>query len=118
MKIAIIYWHTLAAFRGSFTPELLQEYQADMDVGHHTAYKKAVSVFAGECEWSQVSATNRALDDAVLFYGLSVYLEKLGETAEVEHYIDETLKQEAVWPCISYLAAWNDRNIRKQKIPG
>lgn len=26
---------------------------------------------------------------------------------------DETLKQEAVWPCISYLAAWNDRNIRK-----
>ena len=113
MKIAIIYWHTLAAYRGGLEPELLKEYQADMDVGHHIAYKKAVSVFAGECEWSQVSASHHALDDAVLFYGLSVYLEKLGEIAKVEQYIDETLKQEAVWPCISYLAAWNDRNIRK-----
>ena len=113
MKIAIIYWHTLAAFRGSFTPELLQEYQADMDVGHHIAYKTAVSVFAGERDWNQVSATNHALDDAVLFYGLSVYSEKLGKNAEAEHDIDKVLEQESVWPCISYLAAWNDRNIRK-----
>lgn len=65
----------------------------------------------------EVPATNHALDDAVLFYGLSVYLEKLGENAEVEHDIDKVLEQESVWPCISYLAAWNDRNIKQKKFP-
>ena len=89
----------------------MKEYKADMDVGHHIAYKTAVSAFAGERDWNQVSVSKHALDDAVLFYGLSVYLEKLGKNAEAD--IEKVLEQESVWPCISYLAAWNDRNTRK-----
>lgn len=82
-----------------------------MAVGHHLAYKSAVSVFAGETSWETVQAGENALDNAVLFYGLSVYLSHSGKIDKAKQYAAETLKQTSVWPCISYLAAWNDTKI-------
>lgn len=110
MKIAAIYWHTLAAFRGNLFPELLEDYQSGMDVGHHIAYQMAVSVFIGECEWNQITSFQNELDKAIYFYGLSVYLEHLEKREKANEYKDEVLKNSSVWPCVSYLAAWNDSN--------
>lgn len=110
MKIAVIYWHTLSSFRGGFSPVLLEEYHSDMDVGHHTAYRAAVSVFCGEREWDSTDTMDNELDSAVVQYGINIYLKHIGKQEEAERYAEKTLENDTVWPCIPYLAAWNDRN--------
>ena len=50
MAIAVIYWHTLSCYRCARSPIMLRGYRADMEVGHHTAYQLAVSVFCGELD--------------------------------------------------------------------
>lgn len=108
MEIAVIYWHTLASYRAGVYPELLKKYHSGMDVGHHVAYKTAVSVFSGECEWNEAHAGDNDLDAAIVLYGLSAYLDHIGQADEAKKYLEKTLQHDSVWPCISYLAAWND----------
>lgn len=47
MGIAVIYWHTLSACRAGVAPGLLRLYNTGMNVGHHTAYEKAMRVWSG-----------------------------------------------------------------------
>lgn len=112
MKIAVLYWHTLACYRAGEKPELLGGYHADMQVGHHTAYRLAVAVFCGEISWEKALAeTKRApnsLNDAIALYGLCGFLTFCGERAQSKQCRERLLANEEVWPCISYLAAWND----------
>ncbi len=51
MLISVIYWHTVASFRNGSNPSFLNKYSENMEVGHHTAYKAAVSLFADEIEY-------------------------------------------------------------------
>ena len=112
MAIAVIYWHTLSAFRAGQEPELLSDYHEGMKVGHHTAYMSAVRVFCGEISRDEgISQTEREKDDlnyVIAVYGICGYLEHIGEKAERAKYMEEVLKRGSIWPCISYLAAWND----------
>ena len=113
MGIAVIYWHTLCAYRLGVEPALLRSYRTGMDVGHHTAYEKAVQVFAGEMAAEKLLAQcDREPEDmeaVIAMYGAYRYLG--GRDASLCRRI---LKRDGFWPCFSYLAAWNDSaNLKK-----
>lgn len=114
MLISVLYWHTLACYRSGTEPTLLGAFHADMKVGHHTAYQLAVSVFKGETTWeqavSQLENEKSELNYVIALYGICGYLETIGKKDESRRYISLLSKKESVWPCISYLAAWNDWN--------
>ena len=48
MGIAVMYWHTMSAYRCKREACLLHHYHKNMAVGHHTAYEKAISVCSGQ----------------------------------------------------------------------
>lgn len=110
--IAVIYWHTLSCYRAGLVPVLLKNYRQDMKVGHHTAYQLAVSVFCNELPWEQAlrqaEQDENALNAVVALYGLCGYLSSLGKKEESTGCLKQLLTRDSVWPCISYLAAWND----------
>lgn len=112
MAIAIIYWHTLSCYRCNRTPTLLNSYHADMKVGHHTAYQLAVSVFCGESDLElALTQLENEIDDlnyVIALYGLCGYLDSIGKKNESLMYLDQLLKRDKFWPCVSYLVAWND----------
>ena len=110
MKIAAIYWHTLASYKGDFTPALLSDYSEDMEVGHHTAYKQAVSVFVGSTDINSVAPTKGDLNNSILKYGLSVYADHIGNILMSKQLLNETLSCKSMWPNVSYLAAYHDYN--------
>ena len=112
----MIYWHTLCCYRTGRELALLSMYHRDMDVGHHTAYRLAVSVFIGETTWEE--AAERAEKDAsdlnavIALYGLSGYLKHIAQTQQSAILQKKQLKPQSCRPSISYLAAWNDENTR------
>ncbi|MCQ2534146.1 MAG: hypothetical protein MJ172_06230 [Clostridia bacterium] len=114
LKIAVIYWHTLSSYRLNEAPTLLEDYDTNMDVGHHGAYKLAVELFTGNLKvdevLSQIDNKKESLDYVIALYGVAVYLESQGEMDLSRKYKEELLKAQTFWPCISYLAAWGDIN--------
>jgi len=110
--IAVIYWHTLSCYRCGRSPILLNAYHANMDVGHHTAYRLAVAVFCGELDLEvalkQVENEADELNYVIALYGLCGQLELDGNKNQRIVYLDHLLKRDKFWPCVSYLAAWND----------
>ncbi len=112
LGIAVLYWHALSCMRGDLPDNLLPTYRAEMQVGHHTAYRSAVEVFLGrktaESAYLAARQDENDLDAVVALYGVAVYLEQRGEAEQAREARRALLRREAVWPCISYLAAWND----------
>jgi tetratricopeptide (TPR) repeat protein len=110
--IAVIYWHTLSCYRCRQNPALLKEYHTAMQVGHHTAYRLAVSVFCGETAWeragSQVDSERDELHTVIALYGICGFLDLIGKKEESGKYLDMLLKHDSFWPCVAYLAAWSD----------
>lgn len=117
MTIAVIYWHTLCCARIGKEAELLTMIRDDMKVGHHTAYLTAMRVFDKtvdpETAITALEDEKSDLNFVVTAYGLCVYFEKTGDHARVELIRTRLLEKEGVWPCISYLAAWNDAVTRR-----
>lgn len=116
MGIAAIYWHTLSAARGGLPQMLLPFYRSDMNVGHHTAYEKAVSVWAGARSLQEVlnelTSEPDDLEYVISAYGLAVYLETHGDHEEHLKLTDSILKRDTYWSALSYLAAYNDDKKR------
>ena len=107
MLITVIYWHTIAAFRAGTEPLFLEKYQENIDTGHHGAYKTAVSVFCGHIAYHSIDIPKSSLDSAIILYGIGEYLKYKNEYDEAHLYFEQVLKHTDVWPCISYLAAYN-----------
>lgn len=112
MKIAILYWNALCCMRGELPDKLLTTYHDDTKVGHHTAYQSAVEVFLGKIPAEEVlrqaEQDKNELNSVVAMYGIAGYLEHCGSRTEAKAVMKSLLRRESVWPCISYLAAWND----------
>lgn len=112
MGIAVIYWHTLCSYRVELPSELLKIYRADMAVGHHTAYEKAVSVFAGArsfdvvCEESLSESDD--LESVITLYGLRGYALFCKRDHCAAQIMAQILPRDGFWPSYAYLAAWND----------
>lgn len=114
MAIAVIYWHCLCRLREQRDLDMLSELRQDMKVGHHTAYRDAVSLFAGEIAAdTMMRELTREQDDlnyVIAAYGVSRYLLTCGDRARGTELLKKICSREKVWACISYLAAWNDLN--------
>ncbi len=119
MLIAVLYWHCIACLRNTKTSSLLRKYRPGMDVGHHGAYARVVSVFAGETSLSAaleaLSDKENALDFCIEAYGLARCLSADGKNSESEELMRRLLKRTEVWPNVAYLAAWNDLHAEQLK---
>lgn len=113
MAIAAIYWNSFCCLRSNTTDKLIENYNDDMQVGHHTAYRDAVEVILGKRTSDEILKKVELEEDlnaVVAMYGVSVYLESCGQNESAMKVRNNLLKRKAVWPCISYLAAWHDNN--------
>jgi tetratricopeptide (TPR) repeat protein len=112
MCIALMYWDALAASKEGKEPQLLQDYHPNMQVGHHTAYEQIVQYFNQDLSLEELCDFARSdpssLNQAILFYGISVIYESLGQKDKQSEFQKATLACEDVWPCISYLACYNE----------
>lgn len=119
LAVAVIYWHSLASFRAGKAAALLKSYYPSMRVGHHTAYLLAVSVFAEDVSpkaaLQQISEETDDLNYIIAAYGLSGYFANMGDCLQAEQLLESLLERRSVWPCISYLAAWGDKNYQTMK---
>ena len=110
--VAVLYWHTLSCVRAGAAPSLLGQYHASMRVGHHGAYRAALSLFAGETDADEADAAlaryTSDLDFVILAYGLAVWRDRRGETARGRALREEILTRQDVWPCVAALAAYGD----------
>lgn len=114
MTIAVIYWNALSCMRADLTDSLLQTYNKDMKVGHHKSYEIAVQVILSilnvDDAISQIENNSNDLDYVVSMYGIAAYCESVGEYEKSVSLYNKLLTKKSVWPCVSYLAAYNDVN--------
>lgn len=112
MGIAVMYWHTLCSYKLEHTAALLVKYHAGMAVGHHTAYEKAVSVFAGarsfDDAYHEALNENNDLESVITLYGLCIYASYSEQSSCARKIMEQILQRDGFWPSYSYLAAWND----------
>ena len=114
MGVAAIYWHTLAAFRSGKEPVLLNEkYHYGMDVGHHTAYNKALAAAKGilplGSALKMLSFEHRPLEYSIFSYGIACYLQTIGRTEDADEMLKKIVADDRFWITYSYLAAWNEK---------
>lgn len=115
MGVAAIYWHTMCACRAGGRLTLLKSWRPGMEVGHHTAYNRAMAVFAGavgpEALLAELAAEPSDLEYAIAMYGLCVYYEYEGISDPDPGALREgLLARDGFWPCYAWLAAWRDAN--------
>lgn len=112
LAIAVLYWHALSCCRGNLPDHLLETYHENMKVGHHTAYRSAVEVLLGktDAESTLMQADNDPdpLNAVIAMYGIILYMECRENSRQTGQYREKLLSRSSVWPCISWLAAWND----------
>lgn len=112
MKIVILYWNALCCIRGKLSDRLIETYHDYMNIGHHTAYQLAVQVFLGivfvDDALRQAEQDQNDLNAVIAMYGIASYLRHCGNVTESEKVMKFLLQRKSVWPCTSYLAAWND----------
>ena len=106
------FWEALASEKAGVKSQLLMEYSDELDVGHHTAYKTAVLFILGKMSEDEAMAIldkeNDDLNYVVAAYGIASHLNTMGKIYLSEKLINDILNKESVWPCVSYLAAFND----------
>lgn len=116
LEIAVIYWHTLCSYRLGEEPVLLKNFDDNMDVGHHEAYKKAVKVFKGTSSYREilesVQSNKNSLDYPIISYGIARFMDYNGDSEESLKLMDEILLHQDFWPCIAFLAAFGDMKER------
>jgi len=114
MGIAAIFWHTMSAYKSGAAPELLRCYRKDMDVGHHTAYRFAMSLAVGEISLEeaveQLKAEESDLEYSMMAYGTAIYMEQKGMAPAAYALLKSIVKRDGFWISYGYLAAWNDVN--------
>lgn len=108
LKIVVIYWELLSSLQSGVESVLKNEYSEKMNVGHHTAYEKAVRVILGKEDVDEavslLESIKSDLDYVVASYGIYKYLEHTGRKADAKKLEEKILERENMWPCISFLA--------------
>ena len=113
MKVACIYWHTIAAWRCGRSPSLLKEFKIGMDIGHHVGYDAALKLYTGvlsEDVYLMLLAEEPSdLEYSIFSYGYYAYLEKEKRSAEKDSVLNDILSRDSFWISFAYIAAYNDK---------
>lgn len=119
MGIAVIFWHTLSAWKQKKKPELfLKYYRADMNVGHHAAYAFLIETLTkeGDLEAVEKRLENTGdLDFSIIGYGLYVYYQFLGMKGKAQKLLRAIIERDRFWISYGYLAAWQESIRQKEK---
>ncbi|MBQ3791860.1 MAG: hypothetical protein II797_02025 [Clostridia bacterium] len=111
MTVAAVYWHSLCCLREEREMSLLPVGLTVRDVGHHTAYLRALEVLAGRRDAEETARSlgqsGSDLDECIVAFALACLYRS--EEKEEKGLLDAVLEREEAWPCVPYLAAWNDR---------
>ena len=115
MGIAVIFWHTLSAWRLQLPTKLLNAaYHPGMNVGHHTAYEFTMAVASGRCElvdaMKRLEAEPEDLEYSIMAYGVAAVLNHMDKKNEAKKLIRNLLERDGFWISYAYIAAWNDVN--------
>ena len=115
MGVAIIYWHTIASLREKEEATLLNDkYHMGMDIGHHTAYDKALSLFKGYLSMDSVESMledeDNDLEYSMIEYGIANYYQAKGDMGKAKKALDNVLSRDGFWPSFAFIGAWNDRS--------
>lgn len=118
MAVAVIYWHTLCAWRAGRSATLLRYvYRRGMEVGHHTAYDFAMAVAAGYVDVDKALVRLKAekddLEYSIMAYGVAAVLKQDGRREEADELIREIVRRDGFWISYAYIAAWNDVSYQK-----
>lgn len=118
MGIAVIFWHTLSAWKLRKKPELfLKYYRTNMEVGHHTAYAFLIEALLkeGSLQMAEKGLENAEdLDFSIIGYGLYVYYQLLEMKEKAQMLLREIIKRDRFWISYGYLAAWQE-SIRQKR---
>lgn len=111
MGIAVIFWHTLCAWRTGTLPMLLyRSYHEDMQVGHHTAYAFAMKLAVERMSLAQaLDALRKQPDDleySIMAYGVAEFMTHNGMNSDMLR--KELLDRDSFWISYCFIAAWND----------
>ena len=115
-EIALLYWIDLCRIRSGEAPFPPEKRMEITDVGHHAAYARSVALFDGTLTAEELYAELDGcsdLDRVIAGYALYRFLDYCGKNECGKSVLEEILKTESVWPCVSGLAAWND--FRKEE---
>ncbi len=105
MKIAAMYWHTIAARRCNARAALLDNFTDDFDCGHHTAYKAACAMFAGHMSADDLLDISNKEESDLEYSMLAYALHEVGMVS-----LEDIIKRDSFWIGFAYVAAWNDLN--------
>ena len=113
MGIAILYWHTLAAYRLGKKPSLLEKYyHPGMDIGHHSSYERVMGFASGALSEEEfmglLESEESDLEYPILAYGCSVWLGSRGRKKESRSLLEKAIRRDGFWIAYGYVAAWND----------
>lgn len=113
MGIAVIFWHTLSAWRCGKEPTLLREkYYPGMDVGHHISYEFVMRTASGNLSLMdavlQLGQERSDLEYSIKAYGIYAILMKMQETDLAQMLLEVLIKRDKFWISYAYIAAWND----------
>ena len=111
MGIAVIFWHTLSAWRSGSIPSLLYcSYREDMQVGHHTAYAFAMKLAAERMSYScALDALEKQSDDleySIMAYGVAEFMDC--NSLDSVALRKELINRDSFWISYCYVAAWKD----------
>lgn len=119
MGIAVIFWHTLSAWKLRKRPELfLKYYRSDMKVGHHTAYASLIEALKGEVFWEEAEKrleNAEDLDFSIIGYGLYVYYQFSEMQEKAQILLRRIIEKDTFWISYGYLAAWQETIRQKEK---
>ena len=113
MKVACIYWHTIASWRCGKEAFLLKEFRIGMDIGHHVGYDAALKLYVGvlseEVYLMLLAEEPSDLEYSIFSYGFAAYLDKAGRIEERDRVINDIISRSSFWISFAYIAAWNDK---------
>lgn len=113
MKVACIYWHTIASWRCGKDAFLLKEFKIGMDIGHHVGYDAAIKLYLGilseEIYLMLLDEEPSDLEYSIFSYGYAAALDKAGRIKERKKVVDTIISRDSFWISFAYIAAWNDK---------
>lgn len=88
------------------------DYESQIKLGNLLSgqyrFREAVDAYHADETLRQAEQDKNDLNAVVTMYGITVYLEYCEKKEEARKVKESLLRRKSVWPCISYLAAWND----------
>ena len=110
MYVASLFWAVACKVRvGKDVSEIMQKFDRNMEIGHHTGYMQSLKLFDGdslsECD---VIADEDELQKCIFNYGAHLYYLSKGNAFLADMFLANTLKLDTYFSAFAYLGAYTE----------